>query len=125
MLRGERVGGRMPGPRTGGRWWEPMDDGRVNLAAGWAVVWSTISTVLGGVGGALTVFGTLLVVVGFVSWLWQKRRGSGGGQGQSGLGWTILIGALLVTPGVVLPILLTAVDIVLNAGITLWRRVSG
>jgi len=101
-----------------------MDGTRVNLTAGWAVIWGTISGVLGGVGGALTVFGTLLVVVGFASWLWQKRRGSGG-QGQSGLGWTILTGALLVTPGVVLPILLTAVDIVLNAGITLWRRVSG
>jgi len=101
-----------------------MDDGKVNLAAGWSLIWSTISGALGGVGGALTVFGTLLVVVGFVSWLWQKRRGTGGGHGQqSGLIWTILIGTLLVTPGVVLPILLTAVDIVLNACITLWNRV--
>ena len=83
------------------------------------------SGALGGVGGALTVFGTLVVVVGFASWLWQKRRGTGGGQGHSGLLWTMLIGALLVTPGVVLPILLTAVDIVLNACITLWNRVSG
>ena len=104
-----------------------MDDGRVNLTAGWALIWTTVSSALGGVGGALTVFGTLLVVVGFVSWLWQKRRGtgSGNGHGQSGLAWTILVGTLLVTPGVVLPILLNAVDIVLNAGITLWRRVSG
>ena len=38
--------------------------------------------------------------------------------------WTMLIGALLVTPGVVLPILLTAVDIVLNAAIALWNRVN-
>jgi hypothetical protein len=102
-----------------------MNDTTVNLTAGWTLIWSTISAGLGGVAGALTVFGTLLVVLGFASWLWQKRRGSGGGQGQSGLLWTVLIGALLVTPGVVLPILLTAVDIVLNAGITLWRRVSG
>lgn len=48
-----------------------MDDGPVNLTAGWAVIWST----------------------------------NGGVQGQSLLLRTILIGALLVTPGVVLPIL--------------------
>ena len=101
-----------------------MDSTKVNLAGGWTIIWGTISGSLRGITGALTVFGTLLVVVGFASWLWQKRRG-GGGQGHSGLLWTVLIGTLLVTPGVVLPILLTAVDLVLNAGITLWRRVSG
>lgn len=47
-----------------------MDDGPVNLTAGWAVIWST----------------------------------NGWVQGQSLLLRTILIGALLVTPGVVLPI---------------------
>ncbi len=101
-----------------------MDGTRVNLAGGWTIIWGAISGALGGVGGALTVFGTLIVVMGFASWLWQKRRGTGSGHGLSGLLWTMLIGALLVTPGVVLPILLTAVDIVLNAGITLWNRVS-
>ena len=100
-----------------------MDSTRINLAGGWNLIWGAISGALGGVGGALTVFGTLVVVLGFASWLWQKRRGAGGGH--SGLLWTLLVGALLVTPGVVLPILLTAVDIVLNAGITLWNRVSG
>jgi hypothetical protein len=101
-----------------------MNGTRVNLTGGWALIWDTVSGALGGVSGALTVFGVLLVVLGFVSWLWQKRRGSGGGQGHSGLLWTMLIGALLVTPGVVLPILLTAVDIVLNAAIALWNRVN-
>jgi len=111
------------GKTGGGR--RPMDATRVNLTGGWNIIWGAISGALGGVGGALTVLGTLIVVVGFVSWLWQKRRGTGGGQGHSGPLWTMLIGALLVTPGVVLPILLTALDIVLNARITLWRRVSG
>lgn len=101
-----------------------MNGTRVNLTVGWTLIWGTVSGALGGVGGALTVFGVLLVVLGFGSWLWQKRRGSGGGQGHSGLLWTMLIGALLVTPGVVLPILLTAVDIVLNAAISLWNRVN-
>ena len=101
-----------------------MNGTRVNLTGGWTLIWGTVSGALGGVGGALTVFGVLLVVLGFASWLWQKRRGSGGGQGHSGLLWTMLIGALLVTPGVVLPILLTAVDIVLNAAIALWNRVN-
>ena len=101
-----------------------MNGTRVNLTGGWTLIWGTVSGALGGVGGALTVFGVLLVVLGFGSWLWQKRRGSGGGQSHSGLLWTMLIGALLVTPGVVLPILLTAVDIVLNAAISLWNRVN-
>ena len=101
-----------------------MNGTRVNLTGGWTLIWGTVSGALGGVGGALTVFGVLLVVLGFGSWLWQKRRGSGGGQGHSGLLWTMLIGALLVTPGVVLPILLTAVDIVLNAAVALWDRVN-
>jgi hypothetical protein len=120
----ERVGGRMPDPCIDGRGGLQMDNTRINLAGGWTIIWGAISSALGGVGGALTVIGTLVVVLGFVSWLWQKRRGTGGGQGHSGLLWTIAIGAMLVTPGVVLPILLTAVDIVLNACITLWNRVS-
>ena len=62
-----------------------MDATRVNLTGGWNIIWGAISGALGGVGGALTVLGTLIVVVGFVSWLWQKRRGTGGGQGHSGL----------------------------------------
>ncbi len=88
------------------------------------VIWDSVSGALGGVGGALTVFGTLVVVLGFASCLWQKRRGTGSNHGSSGLLWTMLIGAPRVTPGVVLPIMLTAVNIILNAGITLWNRVS-
>lgn len=123
MFRGERPAAACPGAgRGGGR--QPMNGTRVNLTGGWTLIWGTVSGALGGVGGALTVFGVLLVVLGFGSWLWQKRRGSGGGQGHSGLLWTMLIGALLVTPGVVLPILLTAVDIVLNAAIAMWNRVN-
>lgn len=61
-----------------------MDGTRVNLAGGWTIIWGAISGALGGVGGALTVFGTLVVVVGFASWLWQKRRGTGGDRAIPG-----------------------------------------
>ena len=37
-----------------------MDATRVNLSGGWNIIWGAISGALGGVGGALTVLGTLV-----------------------------------------------------------------
>lgn len=54
----------------------------------------------------------LIIVAGIVKYLWDKRRGGGN---TNALVWTIVVGAVLAAPALIIPILLAAIDVVVNA----------
>jgi hypothetical protein len=90
----------------------------VNLAGGWKDFWETISGTLGGITTLMNVVGMLIVVFAVVKMLWDKRKsGGGGGGGGSGsnIGYAILIGAILSAPGLIIPNILTIIDLLANA----------
>lgn len=86
----------------------------INLASGWSQVWGAISPVLGSSGTSLmTGIGVIIAVFSVVAWLWERRKG-GGGQGHHKLLWSLLIGALLAGPAIVIPAALVIADFVVN-----------
>ena len=97
--------------------------GSIDLAGSWTTAWTAISGPLGSFSSLMAVVGTLLVVGGLVGYIWERRRGGGGSHSK--LIYTIVIGAILSAPGIVVPVLLTVVDFVVNALISLLSSTSG
>jgi len=95
----------------------------INLASSWTTAWTAISGPLGAFANLLGVIGALLVVFGVAGYIWERRRGGGGSHQK--LIYTIVIGAILAAPGVVVPSLLTAVDFIINALIGLLHGTTG
>lgn len=85
----------------------------IDFAGSWSKFWTAISGSLGGLTTILSIVGMLLVVGGILGYIWERRKGGGGG-GHSKLGWTILVGAILAGPNVVIPALLTLFDFAAN-----------
>jgi hypothetical protein len=98
----------------------------VNLVTGWNTVWSAVQSALGPLATLLTAVGSVMVVGGVLKWIWDRRRGGGGGgQGHAALLWTILFGAILASPGLLIPFFLTVADFVINAIVNLTSKSSG
>lgn len=95
----------------------------IDLASSWTKAWTAISGPLGAFASLLGVIGALLVVFGVAGYIWERRRG--GGASHQKLLYTIVIGAILAAPGVVVPSLLTAVDFLINALIGLLHGTTG
>ena len=51
--------------------------------------------------------------------VWQRARNQGGDSGK--LVWAVAIGATLAAPGVIFPLALTLVDVIANAGISVYQ----
>lgn len=91
-----------------------MND-RIELVGPWNTLWGGITSSLGGGKnfiGVVAVLGVILIVAGLITFLWQKRRGSGGNTKQ--LVMTTVIGALLAGPSVVIPLILTIAELLVN-----------
>lgn len=90
--------------------------GTINLAGQWSALWAKIdqgdwSTL----SQLLTWVGIILIVFAVAKWLWDKRRGQGGGMGGSTtVLYTAVIGGLLASPEIVIPVVLTVVDLLVN-----------
>ena len=86
--------------------------GSINLAGSWATAWTAISCSSSRLPFALAVIGALLAVFAVVEYIRESRRG---GRNHQTLIFTIVIGALIGAPGVVVPVILTGVDLIANA----------
>lgn len=91
----------------------------VNLASGWSTVWTAVSGALGSkLTTLMTAIGVILVVLAILGWLWERRKGGMSGN-HNKLLWTLLIGAILVAPNLLIPLLLNIADFIANAIINL------
>lgn len=100
---------------------------KINLAGGWDTVWSAIQSAIGNqLTALLTAVGVLIVVASLFKWMWDRRRSGGGGMGQSsGVLWSLLVGATLSAPGLLIPIFLTILDAIANAVLGIWNSAAG
>lgn len=88
--------------------------GSVDLAGQWSSFWERVNQ--GGwdrLSQLMTWVGIILVISAVVGWAWKKRHGGGGGGSQAVM-WAAGIGAFLSAPQVVIPIVLTLVDLLAN-----------
>jgi len=96
----------------------------INLVNGWSTLWNAINSALGNLAPLLTAVGAAMVVIAILGWIWERRRG-GGGQGHQKLLWTLLLGAVLASPDLLIPFFLTIADFIINAIANLAASHSG
>jgi hypothetical protein len=85
----------------------------VALTAAWNTFWGAINRgEFSKLMTIITVIGVLAFLFALVGFAWQKRKGGGGNT--KGLWWALIIGALASAPNVLIPILLTIVDLIVN-----------
>lgn len=98
--------------------------GEVDLSSAWDGLWNAITSGVGpGLPRLMAAIGVALVAWAIVKWAWDRRRGGGGGGGGGIMG-ALVIGAILAAPSTLLPIALTLVDGVANAGIKIWNSAN-
>lgn len=85
----------------------------VDLVQSWGKLWSSASASSGfsQLRWVLTVAGTVIVLSALLRYIWKSRHGQG--QRQHVI-WSLVVGSLLVLPGVLVPVLLTLADAVVN-----------
>jgi len=84
----------------------------INLVNGWNTVWTAVSSALGPLSTLLTAIGAILMVGSILGYLWERRKG---GKDHSKLMWTLLIGAVLAGPTLLIPMFLHIADFVANS----------
>lgn len=84
----------------------------VDFVSQWNTVWSAVNSALGPVSNLMSIAGTILVVFAAGKWLWERRKG---GANHGHLIWTLVVGALLLAPNIIVPVVLTILDAVINA----------
>lgn len=92
--------------------------GDINLVTSWNTAWNDVSGPLSSFTNLMAVIGSVMVVFGVVGYLWKRKRGGGGNHQK--LIWTIVIGAILSGPSVMIPLLLTLIDYIVNAVISIF-----
>lgn len=93
----------------------------VNFGASWSKVWGAVTAGFPGVDLMLTSIGMILVVFALCKYAWDRRRGGGN---ASPLWNTLIIGALLLLPTVVIPLVLGLLSGIANIGIKVFAAVT-
>lgn len=89
--------------------------GAIDFVTDWSTLWGDLAPSQGLLTD-LGIIGVIVLVASLVGWVLERRRsGFGGGmRAHSGLLWTMLFGALLAAPNVLIPALLTLIDLIIN-----------
>lgn len=77
---------------------------------GWSNFWSTLTDAVPGLEPVMNIIGVILVVLSLLGYFWQHRKGSNWAGGTQGIWGSLIIGALLLAPAVLFPILLGLAD---------------
>lgn len=102
-------------------------DKELDLAGKWDEFWKAVSsdTGIGQITKVMAAIGVVLILFGFIKWAWDRRRGGGGMGNSGGVVGSVLVGGLLCAPDVLLPFLLTIVDILVNALMGVFTSTTG
>jgi len=91
--------------------------GAINLAGQWTALWTKINQGdWATLSQLMTWVGIVLIVFAVGKFLWDKRRGGGGGMGcgSTSVVVAVVIGGLLSGPEVIIPVVLTIADLLVN-----------
>lgn len=96
------------------------EGGTIDLKSGWDQLWNAVSGVITGqVTSLLTIAGVILLIFAIGKFIFDKRRGGGHTQGLGIVVWTLVAGALLAAPQIIIPTALTILDYIINAIVSL------
>ncbi|GAA4924896.1 hypothetical protein [Nesterenkonia rhizosphaerae] len=96
---------------------------RTNFSDAWSRVWNAIVRGIGGdsLNLIMNSIGILLILAALIGYFWQHRRGTGWGNGATGIVGAGVIGLVLLAPNIILPLALRIVDWVVNIVLRLFR----
>jgi hypothetical protein len=88
----------------------------VDLSSSWGKIWTALSNSTGfsKLQWVITVVGIILILSSLLRYLWSRRTGGGQG-GHQPVFWTLFVGAILMLPQVLIPVILTVADAIINA----------
>ncbi|KQO98842.1 hypothetical protein [Leifsonia sp. Leaf264] len=97
----------------------------LDLKGAWSTFWQKVSGSYEGsaVETTVTIVGVALIAWSILKFFWDKRRG--GGARQSPIWWTLALGGLMIGPNFLIPAILTALQLVINAAVKLLQSISG
>ena len=99
-------------------------DTTIDLVGPWEKFWDVVSGALpDAVNTTIVLIGIGLILFTVIKYLWDKRRGQGGKA--SPVWWTLAFGAVLLAPDVLLPLVLSIFEIVINLFLRLVQPIWG
>jgi hypothetical protein len=99
-----------------------IKSGNVDISGQWNLLWSAVTVGAPQLTGILTAVGALLIIGALVMWVIKRRTQRGLGDLTAVWG-SLIIGAVLLAPPVVIPIILKLVDIIVNIVISLGASI--
>ena len=84
--------------------------GVTDFRGGFDNFWSTITDSMPGLETFMNIIGIILVLFAVISYLWQHRKGSNWGGGTNVMVGAAVFGAVMMAPGILLPLILGVVD---------------
>jgi hypothetical protein len=101
--------------------------GSLDLVGAWQTFWGKVGAAYTGtaIETAVTIIGIGLIAFSVAKFFWDKRRGGGGAKGMGSIGWYLLLGSLAISPNVLIPAVLGALQWVINLFLNLLGNVTG
>lgn len=93
----------------------------VDLSGQWGTVWAAFKAAIPGLPRLMGIIAVIMVVVAIITWLWGKRRSIRAGDNQIMIG-AIVVASVLAAPDLLIPLLLTIIDGLINFGLTLLNK---
>jgi hypothetical protein len=96
--------------------------GAVNISGQWSTLWGAITSAAPSITGILSAVGALLIIMALVMWIVKRRTQRGMGD-MTAVWGSAIVGALLLAPAVVIPLVLTVLDLIINIVISLGEAI--
>ncbi|WP_026535764.1 hypothetical protein [Arthrobacter sp. H14] len=97
----------------------------VDFQSGWGDIWSSVTAGYPGIDETLTLVGVAIVVLSLIQWAWKARTGGAQRQAAKPVWGGLIIGSILAAPALLIPLLLGALDTVVNVAISLMGTATG
>lgn len=98
----------------------------VDLSGSWSAFWRALPGGVSNLLNLLAIVGVALVAIAFIKWAWDRRRGMGGGfgggGGSQGIVGAVIVGIVLAAPNLVIPAVLSVLDLLIDAVVSIWQN---